>query len=251
MRSNEKRTNSILIGLICLTVGLGIGFCGYYFYSNYKDNHTLKNKNSNVLVPSREVSPDSIFIKELVDNYENSDLLGTVIYNNLYAKDTVVASDLEDSYIRGLIMQKANKSLLKVNVTGKEFLEAEKELFGKKVNLVNQDFIYGNCNKFSFVDGIYLNSLISTKCAENITNSLQKKILEVKKFEDKLEVKVAVYIVDNVTGKIFNGMEELVGKNIQNFDISLEFDKVNNYVYTFSYDDTTLSYVFDNISKVK
>lgn len=261
-----KKSKTGLIAFITLIAGLLIGVGGSYYYFEVmtKDSNTIKSssekedKNSKTEDTSVEISADSLYIKELIENYDNYYISNTEIYDSLYTKDKTTLADLSEEYLRAITMRKANKNITGfLFITGEEFQNAATKLFGNQVTLENKAFsIAGGCTSYEY-DGNYTIAPTQGRCGGTSAVNLSRKIVNAVKQDSKLEVIVAIALENGMDNKVYKGFDnkqlsnEIVGVSADSFNISEHIDKLNQYKYTFTYDTTNDGYILNAIELIK
>lgn len=256
--SSVKKSHTGLIVVVMLIIGFLIGGAGSYYYFEVmnKDSNNAKEPESVVeKVEKREVSKDSVYVKELIDSYDVSYISNVEVYDKLYLKEKTTPLDLDEEYLRSCVMKKANNSLNQyIDVDGEKYQDNVKKLFGNQVTLENKSYeIASGCTKYSYENGRYSLAPVAGGCGGTSMSKMERVITKATKYASKLEVEVAVAIVDGESNKVYTGINknEVVGVSADTFNIQGNIDKLAKYKYTFSYDALNDGYYLNYIELVK
>lgn len=255
---------TFLIIVICLALGAG---ASYYYFEVYT-NDTKKEKSVNTknevtdktTNESEEISPNSLFINELISNYDYSAITNVEVYSILYAQDKVYIKDLDETYLRTLAAKKANKSLYGVSFSSEQFQNAVKILYGNTISLPDKEFSIDNgCITMNYNNSYY--AATPGACGGISMYSMERKVVKATKKEDTLEVNVAVAILLGDVNKVYKGfnsansdnpgIDEVTGVTADTFDISKDYTKLNQYKYTFKFDEENYNYYLESIELMK
>ena len=258
-RKKYKKRNPFvmfLIMVICLALGAG---ASYYYFEIYTEKDVKEEKiDPKVEEESKveEIKPTSLFINELIKNYDHSMISSIEIYPKLYSQNKVAVKDLDETYLRTLVAKMANRNLGNASFTSEDFQNSVTKLFGNQVTLEDKTISAdGGCTKVEFKDSYY-NTTIG-ECGGTSTYAVVRKIVKAVKTDKNLEVNVAVAVTDgNKIYKKYNattnvGEEELTDVVYASFDIEKDYTKFNQYKYTFNYDNENNNYYLTTIELVK
>lgn len=256
--SSVKKSHTGLIVVVMLMIGFLIGGAGSYYYFEVmnKNNDSAVEKEKVVeKVEKRDISKDSVYVKELIDSYDVSYISNAEVYDKLYLKEKTIPLDLDEEYLRSCVMKKSNHSLNQyLDVDGVEYQNNVKKLFGNQVTLDNKSYeIASGCTKYSYENGRYSLVPVLGGCGGTSASKMERVITKATKYASKLEVEVAVAIVDGGSNKVYTGInkDEVVGVSADTFNIQGNIDKLAKYKYTFNYDDENDGYYFYSIELVK
>lgn len=263
--NNSKKTNknpiwTVLLVILALIIGAGGSY--YYFEvltvdSKVEDTTTAKDEVSDKIVSNnQELEPEGVFITELINRYDAYNVSNTEIYTNLYEKESITPSEMDQEYIK---LTAAKKALSKgssigfspnTSFTSEEYQRSLKELYGNKVSVVDGDigyptYVYDAKNKKYDYKPVEAGSTVSAK--------MERKNVKAIKTADKLEVNVAVAKLEFGENKVLTGVnsDEIDGLNAETFDIDTDYAKLSQYKYTFDYDSTEDNYILSSIELVK
>lgn len=256
---NNKKNHPVLIiflMLLCLAIGAG----GTYYYFEVLNKETSKSDNKELTTDKKqeteEINPESYFLKSLVERYDYNSIEGT--YQYLYSQEKTTIETLDETYVRLLIAQEANKSLAGAYFTSEEFKEAKNLLFGTKLSLSDQTIQGKTCVQIKYDATTKSYTYIEPNgCGGTTARSYIKKIVKGTKSSNGLEITVAIGITTS-DGKVYKGedkdknlTDEVMIDNGQTFDIDNDYTKLNQYKYTFDYDKEENNYTLNNIELVK
>lgn len=270
--NNNKKGHPILITILLILFLVGGTALGWYFsgyinkFLNKEETKTEKKETKEVTKASdEEISPNSLYIKNLISDYDFYALSNADIYTALYSKDKVEIKDLDDIYLRAIAAKKANKSLSGVSFSSDEFKDAVELLFGNQLTLEDKSIFNGKtCVNIQYDSSSKYYSEGETACGGTALPTLERKIIKAVKKEDIIEVNVAVAIFsgDPTVNKVFktytennddqNNLGEVVeGATKDTFDIDKDYTKLNQYKYTFNYDKDNNNYYLTTIELIK
>ncbi|MDO5003068.1 MAG: hypothetical protein Q4E39_02435 [bacterium] len=260
-KKNKKRNPFItfLIIIVCLALG---AFGSYYYFeifnktSDDKTSTEQKNTNNSVVQKedTEEILPTSTYIEKLIEKYDTTETqYKPVIYQNLYSKDKIMASDLDNEYVQKLGVANIRNSFY---FTEDELNNSLAELFGKdKFKAVEKEIEFTNdCSTYKYNNKSYTLE-VNTGCGGTSTLTMKRKIVKAEKKDNNLYVNVAVALTDG--NKIYKGYDgekatdELADYTYQTFDIEKDYAKLNQYKYTFDYDKDNNNYYLESIELVK
>ena len=298
MMKLENKKNTLLTIMIILTCLVIIGTCIYFIYDNVKVDNNSKNENNskienkvdkdnNVDESKKEehelneielevTDEDKVLAQELIDKFKilNGGING--IHPVLYEKKITLSTDLNNDIILELALYQYVKkenpfSNLDWSGKGSVIVSSTKiknyvnDIFGKKFTYRNDD-IPAWC--FSCVNGsydsnndIYVFSRPENGCGGTGLPFIIKKIQDVKKYNDRIEVTEKIGYIEYYTASsclgtiLYNHPTEkvLIEKSSCNdtypdvlFDNNS--DKLTSYKWTFKKDGT--NYYFEKIERV-
>ena len=249
----KKKGNGIGLFFLCiafLLIGAGLS---YYYLTVYvnKNNNTQDNINTNV----KNLNPNGVLVNELISriDYDN----GCGINTDLYKISNINIDNMSDDYKRALVAQEAYGKKIDGNITftEEEFQKASNILFGSTVHLddismtnICPNIIYDSANQ------VY-HQQVGAVC--NITCNPFKTIryiIKAEQTDNNIYIYVAVANFDEVSRKVYNVNDinsVIQGIDGNTFDISVDYEKVNNYKYTYNYDSENNNYIFKSIELVK
>lgn len=256
-KSNKKRINPILtIVLMILSLALGVG--GTYYYFEFIDNSkepvkkVVTEKEDN-----KELSPDSIFITNLISKYDYYSISNSEIFTNLYKEDSLKVEAIDEMYLKDLVAKNASKDLATSTFTSEDFKTSTEELFGDKISLTDTDITsYStkcDCLKYNSTTKMYTPT--SSICNETTDLSMRRKIVKSLTKNETLEVVVAPALLDKEY--VYKSVEsdkpidKIEGVTPETFDIDKDYTKLNQYKYTFDYDQENNIYRLNKIELVK
>lgn len=262
--SNKKKNKknpiwTILLVILALVIGAGGSY--YYFEvlkvdTEVEDTTTSKKEEEDKTVSnSEELKPEGVLITELINRYDVYNISNTEIYDNLYAQESITPSQIDKEYIKltgaKRAISKGNQIISTSGFTSEEYQQSLKELYGNQVtiedgNIGYPTYIYHPENKMYFFE--------APEVGGTTSGAMLRKNVKAIKTDDKIEVNVAVAIVDYSTNKVYKGKEdtnEIEGLNAETFDIDTSYSKLNQYKYTFDYDSETDNYILSSIELIK
>lgn len=268
----NKKGHPVLVTILLILFLVGGTALGWYFsgyinkFLNKEETKTEKKEPKEVTKASdEEISPNSLYIKNLISDYDFYSLSNADVYSALYSKDKVEVKDLDDIYLRAIAAKKANKSLSGVNFSSDEFKDAVTLLFGNQLTLEDKSISNGkSCVNIQYDSSTKYYSEGETACGGAALPTLERKIIKAVKKQDTIEVNVAVAILsgDPAVNKVFktynesnddqNNLGEVVeGATKDTFDIDKDYTKLNQYKYTFNYDKDNNNYYLTTIELIK
>lgn len=271
-KNKNKKGHPVLITILLILFLVGGTALGWYFsgyinkFLNKEETKTEKKETKEVTKASaEEISPNSLYIKNLISDYDFYSLSNADVYSALYSKDKVEVKDLDDIYLRAIAAKKANKSLSGVNFSSDEFKDAVTLLFGNQLTLEDKSISNGkSCVNIQYDSSTKYYSKGETACGGAALPTLERKIIKAVKNKDTIEVNVAVAILsgDPAVNKVFktynennddqNNLGEVVeGVTKDTFDIDKDYTKLNQYKYTYNYDKDNNNYYLTTIELIK
>lgn len=244
----KKNQSGCAIILLCVAFLL-IGAGGMYYFISTKlnvNNHQENNTNSEIV----SLNNEGILVKELISRLDYNTECG--VNSNLYKNAKTTTETLDKNYLKLLVAKEANKNNITgtVSFTKEEFDTSSKILFGEDINLTPSN-ITDNCVNITYdsVNQKYIGN--STNCEKQTCNyENQRYIVKAEKDTKNLYIYVAVATVNQESKKIsnINDLNSVIKDVDSNtFDITKDYEKVNNYKYTFNYDDNNNNYIFKSI----
>ena len=263
VKKKQKKVWPIVI--LMLIIGLAVGGVGSYYcfeVINKKDtttenkNTTEKNKDVTENNKTEEISTDSPYINELVDQYDTYFVSNVELADTLYGKDKTNITDLSEDYLRALVIQKSNNGLgNNLYVTGDSFQNSVKILFGTQVQLINKDLsIHKGCTSYQYYNGSYSIKPSEGGCGGTSASYLQRKVIKAVKSTDTLEITIAYAIINEVTNTVSTDSQaanKIEGLTADSVDIIRDKEKLPQFKYVYTYDKTNLGYYLNYIQKVK
>ena len=263
VKKKQKKVWPIVI--LMLIIGLVVGVVGSYYYFeviNKKDTTTEnkktaeKNKDVTENNKTEEISTDSPYINELVDQYDTYFVSNVELADTLYGKDKTNITDLSEDYLRALVIQKSNKGLgNNLYVTGDSFQNNVKILFGTQIQLINKDFsIHKGCTSYQYYNGSYSIKPSEGGCGGTSAAYLQRKVIKAVKSADTLEITIAYAVINEVTNTVSTDTQaanKIEGLTADSVDIIRDKEKLPQFKYVYTYDKTNLGYYLNYIQKVK
>ncbi len=265
---NESKNKKNNIGglIIAIILSLIVGAGGsYYFFSvqNVKEIKSTKKletnqKNTDI---KEEINPEGIFAKSLISRYDFSIISEVEIYDYLYSKDKITVDEIDEDYIRLLAASNIKRDLTLGNFSSEELENSTNMLFGNQIELENEDFTVG-CTKYKYsnVDKYYTREE-SSGCGGASSIEMKRKIVKSVFTDDKtLEINVAIAIVNNSNDTVYKkynkdlddlGEDKLDNVDATTFDIDKDYKKLNQYKYTFNYDNENNNYYLVSIELIK
>lgn len=262
MNYNNFNKKGVIITIILMIICLIVGSTSTYFIVNKSKKETIKTDNKEIKEKgkeekSEEISPDSIYVRELISNYDN-DSISYPYYKYLYSSNKIIIKELDEDFLKILAAKKANNNLVQANFSGDRFQESVKQLYGDQVKFENADISFDKgCIKLIYDedDDIYRSKI--GECASTTNVFLNRKITKAVKKDNKIEVNIAIsYTVDKDIYRDYDfnekeGIEKLEDTNIDTFDIDKNYTGLNQFKYTFVYDKENLNYYLTTVEKIK
>lgn len=260
--NNKKGPNKFVI-IILMILCLLLGSVTTYFVMNQYTKTTSSKKTTSTKVVKKEdneeISPDSIYIKSLISDYDYITSTNALeIYDKLYSSDKTNIKDIDEDYLKALAFRKIESITSKKEISEEEFNDSLKLLFGDQVSYENKDFsIDKGCYSAEYNKDDMTYTIKEGECGSSYTKSIQRKIVKASKTNDKLEVSVAVAILDTDTNKVYTNYkdntltDEVEGVTEKDFSIDKNYTKLNQYKYTFKYDRENMYYYLTSIEKIK
>ena len=268
----NKKGHPVLVTILLILFLVGGTALGWYFsgyinkFLNKEETKTEKKETKEVTKASdEEISPNSIYIKNLISDYDFYTIGNATLYTSLYSKDKTEIKDLDDIYLRAIAAKKANKSLSGVFFSSEQFQDAVTLLFGNQLTLEDESISNGKfCVNIQYDSSTKYYSEGETTCGGSGFPTLERKIVNAVKNKDTIEVNVAVVIFsgDPTVNKVFktynessddqNNLGEVVeGVTRDTFDIDKDYTKLNQYKYTYNYDKDNNNYYLTTIELIK
>lgn len=268
----ENKKNNPVIVIILMIFSLLIGVVGsYYYFEIYNKKESIKDEKITTSksndINEKELNTDGLFIKNLIEDYKLHRFNEVEVFKVMYANNKTNVSDIDDFYLRTLAAVKAKKNLGDTGFSGKSFTNAVKTLFGSEIILENKSFTdnqtdEGLCYAYEYDQKEdYYFSKEPIGCGGGSTISLKQKIVKAIKKEDSLEVAVAVALVDTDTDKVYKQIDatteyvklidEVEDTTALTFNIDKDYSKLNQYKYTFNYDEENNNYYLESIELIK
>ncbi len=247
----EKKKNSgFIVFLLCvafLLIGAGLSYYYLTVYINKGDD----NQNSNVV----SLNTKGTLVNELISRIDYDK--GCGIEAGLYKKARLTVDDMSDSYRNALVAKEAYGKKIDSNITfsQEEFQKAIETLFGTTVQ-INDSSMTDICPSIFYdtANQVYReqsDSPCNPTCSQFKTI---RHIVKAEKTDKNIFIYVAVANFDQVSRKIYNVNDDnsvIQGIDGNTFDITVDYEKVNNYKYTYNYDSENNNYIFKSIELVK
>lgn len=245
----KKNTKGLIVLLLCLAfLFIGAGLM-YYYLIVYINRGSTGNIDAGI----EELNTNGVLVNSLIDrmDYDN----GCGINIDLYRKSKTTVSSLDKNYVRALIAKEANgKNISRsIDFTKEEFEQATNTLFGKQIVLSDDNISTCPSIIFDSVNQRYVgdNSNCINNCA-SITNV--RYVIKAEKDSKGVYIYVAVASINEESRKVSNANDlgsviESIDGNV--FNIAKDYNKVNNYKYTFEYDKDNNNYIFKTIEIYK
>lgn len=271
-KNKNKKGHPVLMTFLLILFLAGGTALGWYFsgyinkFLNKEETKTEKKETKEVTkINEEEISPNSIYIKNLISDYDFYTVGNATLYTSLYSKDKTEIKDLDDIYLRAIAAKKANKSLSGVFFSSEQFQDAVTLLFGNQLTLEDKSIFNGkSCVNIQYDSSTKYYSEGETACGGSGFPTLERKIVKAVKNKDTIEVNVAVVIFsgDPTVNKVFktynessddqNNLGEVVeGVTRDTFDIDKDYTKLNQYKYTYNYDKDNNNYYLTTIELIK
>lgn len=267
----EHKKKKVWPLVLMLIIGLALGIGGSYVYFEVidknqnknslteKEKETVKNNTANDKDNDEvEISVDSVYINELVNQYDSYMISNIELVDTLYKNDKTNISSLDSSYLRELVIKRANNSLGNLYISGERFQNTVKLLFGNQVTLPNEDFQVNGCISYQYQNDHYSIKPTEGGCGGTTSWYMKRDIIKAIKKSDKLEITIAYAVLDWAENKVYmdidnnrNLVNEITDVSIDNIDIRANASKLHQFKYVFEYDKTNDGYYLNYIEKVK
>lgn len=262
----QKRKAVWPIVVLVLFAGLAIGVGGSYMYfqavnkdnlgTDASDSKKDSNKEGEDKVNDIEISVDSVYVNELIDQYDNYSISTADLADTIYKNDKTNVAELGEEYLRALVMKKANTSIMNsFYIDGDRFQKMVKLLYGNQVSLDNKSFSIDNgCLSYVYNNGYYTYDSSKGGCGGITVYSMRREVIDAVKKSDTLEVTIAYAIVNAETKEVFtdntpNG--KIDNLNSDTLDVRENASKLHQFKYVFAYDKTNDGYYLNYVQKVK
>ncbi|MBO5180020.1 MAG: hypothetical protein J6B87_06720 [Clostridia bacterium] len=216
------------IVVLMLIIGLALGIGGSYVYLEVMDNKTnsstVKDNNSKQDTKTdydknqiTDISVDSVYVNNLISQYDLYVVGGYELIDIYYRKDKTVISDLSENYLRALVMKNERCQFSHQNcyVTGDQFQKRAKMLYGNQVKLDNKSWSGTSCVElvinYNNTTNIYQPAEQSGACGGTSIYFFQRDVIAATKSADKLEVTIAYVIVN---GKLMRLLRIMKRENL-------------------------------------
>lgn len=262
---DKKNSNSGIIIMLVLVVGVLVGMGGYYVYSNIMTKNKVTNvytdtKKTNSVGSSTVLDTKSAFVNNLISRLQDpvSTCDPSVEY---YSKETVTPSDLGSDMIKRIAIKNSipNSSVTNCQVTNSLVNYNAKRIFGDNTNISSASitgirllgtnfvaeykatddsyYVYqGNSIQASCAGGYIVSKIID---AVKTGNTVVVTISAAKVAGNSTDSQTITNIVDNTTFKATN------------FNIETDYAKVYSYAFTFRYNDTYNDYYLEKVTHAK
>ncbi len=252
----KKRGHGFAIFLLCiafLLIGAGL----MYYYLTVYSNNTKGQENTTESVDNKDMESLNVngsLVQELIKRLDNYGFLCGV-NAELYKNSKTTVDNLDENYMKILVAQEANGKNISGNITfsKEDFENATKNIFGETIVLTNTDINSCPGIKYDVDNQKYImgDANCGSTCGP-VTNV--RYIVNAEKNSENLYITVAVASVNSQSLKVSNINDPdsvIEGIDGNTFDIEKDYQKVNNYKYTFDYDVANNNYVFNSIELVK
>ncbi len=265
----EKESNNLII-ILLLAISL-ICSLGYIAYDKYFDKIVVPKEEKEENTQTIEYNKDGYFVKELMNNIIIHNGYSHIEYQ-LYSKDKVTSSDLATSYRDSLVLSyMLNVEHIYNNFTKEELDNTSKRLFGKSLYNTAPDTISGNCKTYKYTENpggtstyldqvvggcggagyLYSDKITKTESDENHIYVYQKVAFLTIADPSSSEYKESIYKTINYKEDGKYEYEELIDTVNGSIKIDDYLDKLNEYKFTFTYDNDNNTYYFESVELVK
>lgn len=257
------------IVVLVLFAGLAIGAGGSYVYFQVTNKDNLgtdvsdSKKDSNKEVEDKvndiEVSIDSVYVNELIDQYDKASTPTPDLVSTIYKNDKTNVTELGEEYLRFLVMKKANTSVMNsFYIDGDRFQKMVKLLYGNQVSLDNKSFSIDNgCLSYVYNNGYYSYDVSKEGCGGTTVYSMRREVVDAVKKSDTLEATIAYAIVNVATKEVFTDFSantpagKIDGLNSDTLNVRENASKLHQFKYVFTYDKMNDGYYLNYVQKVK
>lgn len=247
----RKGGHGFAIFLLCIAFFL-IGAGGAYYYLT-----VYINKNKEEVTDIVNINPNGILVKELISRIDdNTNYCG--INPDLYKKSKLTVENMDPNYIKALVAKEAYGKKIDGNIsfTKEEYEQAINTVFGSNVTVAVESLV-STCPSIIYdsANQVFRQNGDSSTCNKicGTTKTLRYNV-KAEKTNQNIFIYVAVANKDEISGKISNVNDPnsvVNGIDVNTFDIAKDFEKVNNYKYTYNYDHENNNYIFKSIELVK
>lgn len=246
----RKRGHGLPIFLLCLAFLLiGAGLM-YYYLIIYINRGSTNNVNTGTEI----LNTNGSLVTTLIDRMDYDE--GCGINSALYKKSKFTVGSLDKNYVRTLVAKEANGKNLSgsIGFTIEDFETATKTLFGDQI-VLSDESITSICPSIVF-DSVNQKYVGDTSCTVACNNKITnvRYITKAEKDSKNVYIYVAVASVNEESRKVsnINDLDSVIeGIDGNTFNIAKDYDKVNNYKYTFEYDSGNNNYIFKGIEIYK
>ena len=244
----------LLLGLVCTS--------GYIVYDNFLQDEnkeqkqtTNENTSEKPTTNKENLKVNSLYIKNLIERYNG----GIYAYQFLYNDSTVTTTNLDENFIRYTVSM--NLGNVYTDTIGiKDFRDKTKELYGPNLNIQDESINYPGITsqpmqvmeltEYATLEKYYRYTDVFDHAGLGTgQKTLNQKVIKATKKNNKLLIDVAVALTDEngvyqPTGEVIDGL------SIQTFNIDNDYDKLNKYQYTFTFDEDNYNYYLESITKI-
>lgn len=249
-KTKIKNNSGCAIVLLCLAFLL-IGAGGMYYLISTKLNLNSNNSNSGNMI---SLNPNGVLVNELISRLDYNTSCG--INSNLYKKAKTTVKNLDDTYLKVLIVKETIGKNLNIDsfFSKDKFDYSAKILFGDPKTFTSSD-INNGCISISY-DNISQKYVINNIVCEAQTCPYKNEryIIKAERNNKNLYIYVAVAAINQESKKVsnINDLNSVVeGIDPNAYSISKDYQKLNNYKYTFTYDSNNNNYIFNSIELQK
>lgn len=248
----KKKGNGLAIFVLCIAFALIGAGASYYYLTVYMHKGQ---EQSAPKEEAKELSAKGVLVNELISRIDYSNCGINV---DLYKKSKTTVSDMNEDYKRLLIVKEAIGKRVEKNITfsSEDFSNASNVLFGS-IDKLNDQSITTSCPNITYDDANKLYKVDqNTPCNQTECGPLKniRYVVKAEKTDSNIFIYVAVAAFDEIGKKVYNlNDSSSVIQSIDGsvFDIKNDYQKVNNYKYTFNYDSSNNNYIFKSIELVK
>ena len=252
----NRKNRKIVIVILSLLIACLV-LIGTYSYYNYSKD---KQKNYELLDVNNKEVADLFYLTR--GDYRTNLFYGTEYYNIYYKEDKILTNELNENFKKLLAYYTLDKTLIEKSDTTTVFSASNLKkqyinIFGDDIKYVDDD-IYCDCPLEIIYLPPYKQYVIETEAyGMMILERYDNKIIEVRKYEDKIEIyeKVVFFVLDDNTGIVSyyrdssfkEKLMDTTGNKQFNFD---DYEKqCDTYKYTFTLKNDL--YYFSSVERIK
>lgn len=255
------KKNIVIVILLLALIGVG-AYIGYdkFYVEKQEENKTEPKKEDKTESKAEELSINSTFVEELVGRYDYYFIQDTNLENMLYKSEKTTPADFTEDFIKQTAVS-AYYSIPRglsttwqqtYSFTSDELKKQVRKLYGPNTTVTDSSFEM-DCGTYNFdvANNTYTREE-GSGCGGTSASYLARKIIEAKKEENKISIKVAVARVDMEKNQILNMNKEAIsGLTTENFNINNTTEQLDQFTYNFNYDKENSNYYLDSITKTK
>lgn len=265
----NKKSPIFIIFLFLLALGIG-AFGSYYYFEVYQSPQESVSSKKDVQdekMEQEELNPEGVFVKNLISRYDIYTIFEHELCEILYNEEKVVVNDWDQNVISILAAKDASNQSGGISTnrfSNEEFHNSVVKLFGTDKIVKDQDIQYhlGEATYIYDANTGYYHYKEPQGLGGTTTYTFERKNLKAETNGEVLKVTVAIALLDTNTKKVYkkyqakasNGVvvtDEVEGITIDNFSIDKDYDKLDQYQYTFHYDKENNNYFLTEIELVK